>query len=71
MSICCLSLFYYFVFTQTWIPSLNETEADYVPECTKCERVRLIGCKRRNCFYRCTRRCLNINGTAYQGKCLS
>lgn len=60
----------YLPWGQTWTPAPNLTESDldYVPECSKCERVRLIGCKRGNCFYRCTRRCLDINGTAYHGK---
>lgn len=67
---CVSALLYCLVLGQTWTPPINstETDADYVPECSKCDRVRLVGCKRGSCFYRCTRRCLDINGTAYHGK---
>lgn len=60
----------YVAWAQMWTPTFNTTESefDYVPECTRCGRIRLVGCMRRTCFYRCVRRCLDINGTAYHGK---
>lgn len=34
-------------------------------ECSRCGMSRLIGCKKRKCYYRCYRRCHDGNGTSW------
>ena len=78
--------------SNSWLNQLNiVTDADgleFIPDCSRCERVRLVNCRRSKfpsesfcllhfiwlfccshltakCYYRCSRTCRDINGTAY------